>query len=82
MIYIIHKISVLLKIIWITLKIKLSNASSKFCFLKKNQLMMKSSRLEKKQKRIEDNIIKDVRNLFRIKTERDDATIKDFKKYF
>ena len=36
---------------------------------------MKSSRL-KKNKRIEDNIIKDVRNLFRLKKEIDDTTIK------
>ena len=37
--------------------------------------MMENSRLEK-DKKIEDNIIKDVRNLFRLKTEIDDTTIK------
>ena len=40
--------------------------------------MKKSSRFEK-GKKIEDNIIKDVRNLFRIKTEIDDTRIKDFR---
>ena len=38
--------------------------------------MMKFSRLEK-NKKIEDNIIKDVRDPFRLKKEIDDTTIKD-----
>ena len=38
--------------------------------------MMKSSRLEK-DKNVEDNIIKDLKNLFRLKKEVDDTTIKD-----
>ena len=37
---------------------------------------MKSSRLEK-DKNVEDNIIKDLKNLFRLKREVDDTTIKD-----
>ena len=43
--------------------------------------MMKSSRFEK-DKKIEGNIIKDVRNLFRLKKEIDGTTVKDTKKYF
>ena len=38
--------------------------------------MMKSSKLEK-DKNVEDNIIKDLKNLFRLKKEVDDTTIKD-----
>ena len=43
--------------------------------------MMKSSRLEKGEK-VEDNIIKDVRILFRLKREIDDATVKDLRNLF
>ena len=43
--------------------------------------MMKSSRFEK-DKKIEGNIIKDVRNLFRLKKEIDDTTVKDIKNIF
>ena len=42
---------------------------------------MKSSRLEK-DKRIEDNIIKDVRNLFRLEKEIDYTTVKDIRNLF
>ena len=42
---------------------------------------MKSSRYEK-DKKIEDNIIKDVRNLFRLKKEIDDTTVKDIRNLF
>ena len=35
-----------------------------------------------KDKKVKDNIIKDVRNLFRLKKEIDDAAIKDIRKYF
>ena len=45
-----------------------------FFFLKR--LMMKSSRLEKDQK-TEDTIIKDVKNLFRLNKEINDATSKE-----
>ena len=42
---------------------------------------MKISRFEK-NKKIEDNIIKNVRNLFRLKRKIDDTTIKDVKNLF
>ena len=42
---------------------------------------MKSSRFEK-DKKVEDHIIKHVRNLFRIKQEIDDTTIKDIRNLF
>ena len=42
---------------------------------------MKNSRLEK-DKKIEDNITKDVRNLFRLKKETDDSTIKIIRNLF
>ena len=42
---------------------------------------MKSSRLEK-DKNVEDNIIKDLKNLFRLKKEVDDTTIKDASSFF
>ena len=42
---------------------------------------MKSSRLEK-DKKIEENIIKDVRNLFKIKQKIDDTRIKDVRNIF
>ena len=42
---------------------------------------MKSSRLEKCEK-VEDNIIKDVRILFRLKREIDDTTVKDLRNLF
>ena len=42
---------------------------------------MKSSRLEK-DKKIENDIIKDVRNLFRLKEEIIDTTIKDIRIFF
>ena len=69
MIYIIHAISVLLKITQITLKITFSNVVSRsireFHLKKKKKnfsqhIMVKSSRLEK-DKKIEDYIIKDVK---------------------
>ena len=73
------------------LKILFSNAFSKsiigFYFSLKNtqfflqHIMMKSSRLEKGEK-VEDNIIKDVRILFRLKREIDDTTIKDLRNLF
>ena len=34
-----------------------------------------------KDKKVKDNIIKDVRNLFRLKKEIDDAAIKNIRKY-
>ena len=40
--------------------------------------MKKSPRLEK-EKKIEENIIKDIANLFRLNEEIDDTTIKDIK---
>ena len=76
MIYNIHKISVLLKIIRIILKLVFSNVFSKrgidfYVFKEKSFLsqyiIMKSLRLEK-GKVIEENIINDVRNIFRIKS--------------
>ena len=42
---------------------------------------MKSSRLEKGEK-VEDNIIEDVRILFRLKREMDDTTVKDLRNLF
>ena len=42
---------------------------------------MKCSRVEK-DKKIEDNIIKDVKNLFRLKNEIGDTTIKDVRNLF
>ena len=44
-------------------------------------MMMKSSRLEK-GKNIEDNVIKDAKNIFRLKKEIDDSTIKDLRNLF
>ena len=76
MIYNIHKISVLLKIIRIILKLVFSNVFSKrgidfYVFKEKiflsQYIIMKSLRLEK-GKVIEENIINDVRNIFRIKS--------------
>ena len=76
MIYNIHKISVLLKIIRIILKLVFSNVFSKrgidfYVFKEKiflsQYIIMKSLRLEK-EKVIEENIINDVRNIFRIKS--------------
>ena len=43
---------------------------------------MKSSRLEKDKKKTEDNIIKYVRNFFRMKKEIDDTTIKDVRNLY
>ena len=43
---------------------------------------MKSSRVVKDKKKTEDNIIKDVRNLLRLKEEIDDTTIKDVRNLF
>ena len=60
-IYIIHKISVLLKITWIILKIIFSNGFSRSIidFLKNfsQHIMMKCLRLEKDKLTIEENII-------------------------
>ena len=75
MIYIIHNISIPLKITQINLKIIFSNTllrSTINFFLKKNLFFFTTYNDEniqglKKTKKIEDNIIKDVRNLFRIK---------------
>ena len=76
MIYNIHKISVLLKIIRIILKLVFSNVFSKrgidfYVFKEKfflsQYIIMKSLKL-KKGKVIEENIINDVRNIFRIKS--------------
>ena len=41
--------------------------------------MIKCSRLEKDKKNIETNIIKDVRNIFNLKKERNDTAIKDMR---
>ena len=43
--------------------------------------MMKSSRLEKDKKKLENNIINDIRNLFRIKKVVTGAAIKDIKNH-
>ena len=40
-------------------------------------MIMNSWRLEKEKKKIEENIIKDVRNLFRLKREINDTTVRD-----
>ena len=68
MIYIIHKIYILLKI---TRILKL--------FLR--SIKMNSSRLEK-DKNIEDNKTGDVINIFRLKKETNDTTVKDTKNLF
>ena len=44
--------------------------------------MVKSSRIEKDIKKIEHNIIKDVRNLFRLKEEIDSTRTKDVRNLF
>ena len=44
--------------------------------------MMKMWRFEKKKKKIEDNKIKDVRNLFSLKIEIEDTTIKNVTNHF
>ena len=88
MIFIIHKILVLLKIT-IFLKHFLRSIID-FYFFKKNDffsqhIMMKSSGLEE-YKNIEENIIKDVRNVFslkKLKKEANDVAIKGrYKKSF
>ena len=44
--------------------------------------MMKSSRLEEEEKNVEEKIMKNIRNLFRIKKELNDTTIKDIRNLF
>ena len=44
--------------------------------------MMKNLKLEKDKKKIEENIIKDVRNHFRLKKEIDDNTVNDIRNLF
>ena len=68
-IFIIHKISILLKITRISKRFFKEYNKLLFFFFKKSffsHLMMKSPRLEE-HKNIEENIIKDVRKLFRLK---------------
>ena len=40
------------------------------------------TRFEKDKQKIEDNIIKDVRNLFKLRKEIDDTTVKDLRNLF
>ena len=80
MIYIIHKISVLIK--------NSMNYFKNKCFFKKynrllfkkkkfsQYIMMKNPRLE------EEKVIKDIRNLFRLKKEQNDTAIKDIRNLF
>ena len=90
MINIIHKISVLLKITQITLKIIFSKAFSRsikdfYLFFSLNVNFFTTYNDKKfleKIKKIEGKIIKDFKNIFRLKREIDDTTIKDVRNLF
>ena len=106
MIYINHKVSILLKFNQITLKIIFSNAFSRsitviylficlfvclfiylFVYLFVYLLKISTAYNDKKfkawkQQKIQQSVIKDIRNLFKLKKEVDDTTIKDLRYFF